>query len=386
MNPVSLYIHIPFCEQKCLYCDFLSYANHQDYYDAYVKTLCHELIAHSVLMHRQIDTVFIGGGTPSLLNLAQLSHIVETVNSYFDVRKEAEWTIEANPGTLDEDKAHGIYKLGFNRISLGLQATDNETLKDLGRIHTYEEFLKNYQMLRATGFENINIDLMYALPMKHSTDSEALKSRFIQTLQTVSVLNPEHISAYGLIIEPGTPFHRMDTDGELILPSEDDERELYWLAHRYLTQQGYEHYEISNYAKPGYESRHNLGYWSDKDYLGVGLGAASYLHGERFENCSDLKTYLAADGRLDNIRTCIQKVDRDRQMEEFIFLGLRKLRGIELGEITKRFGPVFEEVWKKPYEHCIKEGLLEVHKGMLHLTPKGIDLSNYVFSEFILDK
>ena len=287
MRLLELYIHIPFCKKKCKYCDFLSGPSTADERESYVKSLCQDIRSYAHLAEAcRVISIFVGGGTPSALTAFQMQQIFSTVRDTFVVEENAEITVEMNPGTVDREKLSGYKKCGINRLSIGLQSTKNRELQILGRIHTYEEFLETYHMARAEGFENINVDLMSAIPGQSLTDWE-------ENLKTVAELAPEHISAYSLIVEEGTPFAAMAERGELPLPEEETERAMYEETIEVLAKYGFHRYEISNYARDGYECRHNVGYWIRRDYLGFGIGAASLIDNVRFQNEKSLGAYLA---------------------------------------------------------------------------------------------
>lgn len=374
---LELYIHIPFCVKKCLYCDFLSFSSTEVERECYVSAILEEISQYKGMAREYVVTsIFIGGGTPSVLESHNMFRIMNGVRQVFEVSDEAEITIEMNPGTIDEEKIKTYKALGINRVSIGLQATNDEELKMLGRIHSYEEFLETYSMVRACGISNINIDLISAIP-KQTVESWEL------TLDRVIALNPTHISAYSLIIEEGTPFYDNISDYETWLPSEEAEREMYHLTKRKLIEAGYYRYEISNYAKEGYECKHNLGYWDRVEYLGIGLGAASLIDNVRYSNERDLKTYMNSCNQGKTVRVEEEKLCIESQMEEFMFLGLRKIKGVETLAFEKQFQVKLEEVYQSQLEELCKQKLLQVDQYTVALTEKGIDVSNYVLSEFL---
>lgn len=383
MKELELYLHIPFCERKCAYCDFLSAPADLPVRISYIKKLQEE-IAHygSEFEEYQVSSIFLGGGTPTILEGYQLAAILETVKKYFRLVADAEITVECNPGTLTAGKAEKLVQAGFNRLSMGLQSADDRELQLLGRIHNFAQFLESYDLARKAGFENINVDLMSALP------GQTLKS-WQNTLQKVTALRPEHISAYSLIIEEGTPFYERFAEDERIreegghprlLPEEAIERQMYELTQRFLHTKGYERYEISNYAKPGSECRHNCGYWTRKDYLGLGLGASSLVGHQRFQNTSDLKEYLEQE--YHHIHT--ETLDKKSEMEEFMFLGLRLMTGISRQQFEKTFQVTLDSVYGEVLRKLKSEQLIEEVAGYVRLTEHGIDVSNYVLSEFLL--
>lgn len=383
---MELYVHIPFCVQKCAYCDFLSMTAESTVKSAYIRKLKEEIrIRSSAFTDREIISVFIGGGTPSSLHGHLIAEVMDVIRSSFTVSPTAEITIECNPGTLTTDKLAFYKKAGINRLSIGLQSAQDKELQLLGRIHTYEDFLASYDCARKNGFNNINVDLMSALP------GQTLKS-WEQTLKRVTMLRPEHISAYSLIIEEGTPFYKLygyDDEtrkkGEkpLFLPSEEEERQMYQFTKAFLEQKGYQRYEISNYARPGKECIHNVGYWTRVDYLGVGLGAASLVDNWRFSNVRNMTEYLKSDfTNVENIE--YQELSKTEQMEEFMFLGLRMQQGINRGVFLETFGTPVESVFGEALERMKQQGLIQENGGQICLTDLGFDVSNYVFSELLL--
>ena len=382
---LELYVHIPFCVRKCEYCDFLSTPAGADTQQEYVRNLLLEIEQKGVrCTDYEVTTIFFGGGTPSILKAGWIADILDAIHRNFKVRKDAEITIECNPGTLTFEKL-SIYKsAGINRISVGLQSASDAELRELGRVHTYEDFLKSYDLIRKKGFSNVNIDLMAALP------GQTLKS-YEQTLRRVLALKPEHISAYSLIIEEGTPFYEKYEADELlrekgekpqILPSEETERLMYERTKELLLAHGYERYEISNYARKGYACRHNVGYWRRENYLGFGLGSASLLENERFHNTTDLTDYLGGD----YLAYEQEKLDKKSQMEEFMFLGLRMTEGISTECFRQTFGLTVELVYGPVLEQQIADQLLRKEDGRIFLTERGLDVSNYVMAQFLLDK
>lgn len=382
---MELYIHIPFCVKKCDYCDFLSFAADEQTQKSYVAALQKELAFYGAkYKDRRITTIFIGGGTPSWLKEDYMQAIMETVYHYFSVEQDAEITIECNPGTITEHKFEVYRRIGINRLSIGLQSVHNEELKILGRIHTFEQFLKTYDMARKHGFSNINIDLMSSLPGQ-------TPEIFCDSLYQVLKLKPEHISAYSLIIEKGTPFYElyrfdavrqeagMQTES---LPTEEEEYQTTKMTQHILKEAGYHWYEVSNFAKPGYECRHNIGYWKRIDYLGVGLGASSLIDNVRYSNTRDLYTYLSVPA--DSLHEAAEQITRNGQMEEFMFLGLRMRDGFYRDEFTQAFGIPIEAVYGDALNHLQQEELLLKREGRIYLTDKGMDLNNYVVAQFML--
>lgn len=382
---MELYIHIPFCVKKCDYCDFLSFSADEQTQRSYVAALQKELVFYGAKYKgRRITTIFIGGGTPSWLREESMQAVMEAVYENFAVDRDAEITIECNPGTVTEHKFEVYRKIGINRLSIGLQSAHNDELKILGRIHTYEQFLKTYDMARKHGFTNINIDLMSSLPGQ-------TPEIFCDSLHRVLQLKPEHISAYSLIIEKGTPFYDlykfdavrqeagMQTES---LPTEEEEYQTTKMTQHILKEAGYHWYEVSNFAKPGYECRHNIGYWKRVDYLGVGLGASSLIDNVRYSNTRDLYTYLSVPA--DSLHETAEQTTRNGQMEEFMFLGLRMRDGFYRDEFTQAFGIPIEAVYGDALNHLQQEELLLKREGRIYLTDKGMDLNNYVVAQFML--
>ena len=407
-NNLELYIHTPFCVKKCAYCDFLSFPADTNTQIQYVHALLNEIRFYGEQMGGyQVSTIYIGGGTPSWLEPELLVAIMDQVYNSFHVREDAEVSIECNPVTTAKLEAYR--RAGINRLSIGLQSANNEELKVLGRIHTYEQFLKTYELARNAGYTNINIDLMSGLP-RQSAES------FADTLQRVIRLKPEHISAYSLIIEKGTPFYEkykfdmvrqeagMKTEE---LPTEDDTYKMLKLTQRVLAKAGYERYEISNYAKPGYACRHNVGYWTRENYLGLGLGAASLIDNVRYSNTRELYEYIEICRKLtflppevfapeegmdapergwfgSNLHTEAAVVNRKAQMEEFMFLGLRMTEGISRNEFEANFGMPIEAAYVQVLPDLQAQKLIEKREGRVYLTDRGMDVANYVMAQFLL--
>lgn len=415
---LELYLHIPFCVKKCAYCDFLSGPSDREERQRYTEALIQEIrLQKEAYQEYQVTTIFVGGGTPSLLEAADAASIFREIRECFHVLPDAEITIEVNPGTVTREKALAWRAAGINRISIGLQSADNRELRLLGRIHTYEEFLHTWFLVKECGFEQVNVDLISAIPGQTVESWE-------HTLRTVAELGPEHLSAYSLIVEEGTLFyeiygspedrgegnsHRHGEDSCIkadrlypSLPDEDTEREIYQRTSDILSEYGYHRYEISNYAKEGCECRHNLGYWERKEYLGIGLGASSLIEEERFSNTTDMEAYLLAlldvstDVEEDKkeqdpkarkvavIRTNREHLTVSDQMEEFMFLGLRKMEGVAKSAFCEKFGTEIEEVYGDQIGELKGSHLLIEESGRLFLTERGIDISNYVFTKFLL--
>ena len=373
--PLELYVHIPFCVRKCQYCDFLSGPSDEETKDRYIEALLKEIRAAEHTENYEIVSVFIGGGTPSALKAEAIASIMRTLQEQFFFCEDAEVTIEANPGTVDLEKLTIYRNVGINRLSLGLQSTDAEELKLLGRIHSYEEFLKSYEWAREAGFSNINIDLMFAIPVQ---TGEAWR----QHLYQVAELNPEHISAYSLIIEEGTPFAEQNLD----LPDEDTEYQMYEDTAEILERYGYRQYEISNYAKQGYMCRHNAGYWQRREYLGFGLGASSLYGGMRFSNTHQMQEYLKESRNPDQIRKDVTVLSRNEQIEEFMFLGLRMTEGISEKKFEENFDVRLMDVYGDILQKYEETGFMEHMETKWRLTRKGIHVSNHILADFLLDE
>ena len=373
--PLELYVHIPFCVRKCPYCDFLSGPSDEETKDRYIEALLKEIRAAEHTEDYEIVSVFIGGGTPSALKAEAIASIMRTLQEQFFFCEDAEVTIEANPGTVDLEKLTIYRNVGINRLSLGLQSTDAEELKLLGRIHSYEEFLKSYEWAREAGFSNINIDLMFAIP---GQTGEAWR----QHLYQVAELNPEHISAYSLIIEEGTPFAEQNLD----LPDEDTEYQMYEDTAEILERYGYRQYEISNYAKQGYMCRHNAGYWQRLEYLGFGLGASSLYGGMRFSNTHQMQEYLKESRNPDQIRKDVTVLSRNEQIEEFMFLGLRMTEGISEKKFEENFDVRLMDIYGDILQKYEETGFMEHIETKWRLTRKGIHVSNHILADFLLDE
>ena len=432
---LELYIHIPFCVKKCNYCDFLSFPQTTEMYGRYVEQLVKEIRAAAAdCAEYEVRSVFIGGGTPSLLSEQYVAAVMDAIRASYHLAEDAEVTIECNPGSTLRHKFAAYKRAGVNRLSIGLQSADNAELKMLGRVHTFEEFLKAYQSARMEGFTNINVDLINCIPM------QSLKT-WKKTLRTVLMLKPEHVSVYNLIIEEGTPFYEMQEEGLLMMPSEEEQTEIDTFTKEYLAKQGYHRYEISNWAKPGLECRHNCGYWTGVPYLGFGLGAASFFGKKRWNNTSDLAEYLdldfvselsaasrwstarararleaalkksaadaaAAAGAVppvgtpntadaaddmpvsvwDRLRKNVHELSREERIEEFMFLGLRMTEGVTTTGFLTEFGQHLDSVYGKILDKNIISGLMESDNGHVRLTDRGMDVSNIVLSDFLFDR
>lgn len=382
MRPLELYVHIPFCIRKCQYCDFLSGPSSKEERREYVTELCQKIRTYKKLAGSyHVVSIFIGGGTPSILEAEKITAIFEAIRDTFVVDEGAEITVEMNPGTVTEEKLTAYRQAGINRLSIGLQSAKDEELRILGRIHTYEEFLDTYRLAREKGFGNINVDLMSAIPGQTVEGWE-------DTLRKVVKLGPEHISAYSLIIEEGTPFYEIYVKGRAgdessgkaakereeadlcagRLPDEEEERQMYRQTKEILKEYGYHRYEISNYALPGYECRHNLGYWNRTEYLGIGTGAASLMENRRWDYGEEPVV-----------------LSMKEQMEEYMFLGLRKTQGVSKTKFADEFGRGMDTVYGEVLEKMYGMRLMEETDDFVRLTERGIDVSNAVMCEFLLE-
>ena len=374
-NKIGIYVHIPFCKKKCDYCDFISYCGKDDLIEKYVDSVKKEI--NHVKIKSEITTIYIGGGTPSYIDSKFIVQILEKIKEK-NVAQDAEITIEVNPGTVTQEKLQDYIDCGINRISIGLQTTNDELLKQIGRIHNYEQFLETYKLAKKVGFKNINVDLMLGLPNQRIIDLK-------ESLENVLRLAPKHISVYSLIVEDGTPIANKIKNGKLKLPDDELERNMYWYVKNTLELNGYKHYEISNFAKIGYESRHNLAYWQDKFYLGLGAGAHGYYNQKRVQNPFDIDEY---------IKKCNQKilpfineeiVDEKAHIEEFCFLGLRMAKGIDKEIFKQKFNTDIENLYGEILPNLEKDGLIINTQKYIYLTSKGMKFGNQVFSEFLLD-
>ncbi|MDK0613599.1 radical SAM family heme chaperone HemW [Clostridium perfringens] len=377
MDKISLYIHIPFCAQKCLYCDFPSFARKDHLRKAYIEALNKEIISlrekHNNL---EINTIFIGGGTPSVLEADELECLLKEV-AKLNMAKDIEYSMECNPGNLTEEKLEVMKKYGVNRISMGLQAKQDNLLKGLGRIHNYKTFKENFLLAKKVGFNNINVDLMFGLPNQRLNEWE-------ETLREIISLEPAHISAYSLIIEEGTAFYNLYENDKLKLPTEEEERKMYHLAKKILEENGFNQYEISNYAKEGKECRHNLAYWNMDNWIGVGSASASYIDGKRIKNISSVEKYInSINDKGEAVEEIINNSKNDN-MEEFVFMGLRKINGIDENEFKKRFSMNINDVYGEILNKYIGEGLLIRESGRIFLSEKGIEISNIIMADFLL--
>ena len=382
---LGIYIHIPFCKQKCYYCDFISYVNKCDIIPQYIESLKKELDIYD-FSKENITTIYIGGGTPSFIPSKEIVSILEKLKQKLKNNKtkweDLEITIEINPGTATYEALNDYKKVGINRLSIGIQSSNNERLKQIGRIHTKEEFINTYNMAERVGFKNKNIDLMIGLP-------EQTIEEIKQDLDFVINLNPTHISVYSLIVEEGTKIEKMITSGKLKLPDEELERNMYWYVKNTLELNGYTHYEISNFAKKGKESKHNLNCWEQKEYIGLGVAAHSYFNNIRYGNTNNLQKYI--DINWENYEEAEEKEvkiieeiqDLEEKQKEYMLLGLRKIEGVSIQKFKEKYveNPIF--IFRKELEKLVEENLLEIDGDKIKLTNKGLDLANLVWEEFI---
>lgn len=381
MRELGIYIHIPFCKQKCYYCDFISYANKEGKVKEYIECLQKEIELESKKYKNEeyeITTIYIGGGTPSFIDASYIEKIINTIKQNYKLYENPEITIEVNPGTTNEEKIKKYKDIGINRISIGLQTTKDNLLKQIGRIHTYEEFLKCYQIVQKIGIDNINVDLMLGLPNQTLKDLK-------ESLEKVINLKPNHISLYSLILEENTVLENKVSKNELELPSEDIERKMYWETKKILEQNGYIHYEISNFSKKGYESKHNLNCWGQKEYLGFGVAAHSYINRKRYCNTNNIDEYIKniQDKSFKSNRTICEIQDNVEEQKEYMLLGLRKIEGIDIQEFKNKFvdNPIF--IFHKELEKLVNEDLIEIDLNKIKLTSKGLDFANLVWEEFV---
>jgi len=377
MKKLALYIHFPFCKQKCYYCDFKSFANKETYVESYINALCKEIEMYHYLNEKyEISSIYLGGGTPSYIDSKNIIKVLSIVRENYNIAHNSEITIEINPGTLNKEKLQDYYSSGINRISFGVQSTNDEILKRIGRIHSYKEFVENYKLAREIGFNNISVDLIFGLPEQNI-------EIWNKTLEDIIKLNPEHISAYSLKIEEGTPFYAMQSKGSLELPSEEIEREMYYLLKERLKKNGYEQYEISNFSKSGYESKHNIAYWERQDYLGVGSNSASCIENKRFSNEENLEKYIEIINKNELPVVYEEELNEEDIFMEEIILGLRMLKGINATEILKNQPRERIENFLKNKENLLKNGLIEENRDIIKLTDRGLDLANQVFVKFM---
>ena len=388
MKEIGIYVHIPFCSSKCFYCDFNSFANKGGYIEKYVKCLQKEIknVGDRVRLNSNgnyaelpiAKTLYIGGGTPSFIDAKYIEQIMDTIQTNFEIDKNIEATIEVNPGTVTLEKLQKYREIGINRLSIGLQTSNDDLLKLIGRIHNLEQFLQTVNLAKLAGFSNINVDMMIGLPNQTIYDVE-------DTLNKLIKLDVTHISVYSLIVEEGTKIEKLLNDGTLKLPDEEIERYMYWFAKRKLEGNGYIHYEISNFAKIPYRSKHNLDCWNQKEYIGFGVSASSYEEGVRYRNKDEIEEYIKnieADEERKNV-IIDEKQDKQTMMNEYMILGLRKINGININEFRRKFevSPLYK--YNKELTKLVREGLINIDTNNIRLSKKGLDLANLVWEEFI---
>lgn len=374
MKNIGIYIHIPFCASKCLYCDFNSWAGKEGLMPEYFKALTREI--KDCPEKANVSSIFIGGGTPSVVDQGYIGEIMEKLCDKFTIAADAEITIESNPGTLNRDKLRAYKSYGINRLSMGLQSTEDRLLKIIGRRHSFQDFLNNYNDAVKCGFTNINADLMFSLPDQSLTDWD-------NSLKIISELGLQHISCYSLIIEEGTPFYKLNEEGKLNIPSEELDREMYQHAKDFLQSEGYSHYEISNFAKPGYECRHNILYWKAREYIGFGAGAHSYLKDYRYSNVIGIEDYIRLKSEGSSTIEGKEFISKKESMAEYMILGLRLIGGVDRAEFFDRYEVKVDDVYGDIIERFIRQGLLYSEGNKIALTDKGLDLANVVMEEFL---
>lgn len=376
MNELGIYIHIPFCIQKCYYCDFISYTNKFDLQKEYINKVIEEIKQNEELIkNRYVTTIYIGGGTPSAIEAQYIKQILDDIYKITNINnKECEITIEVNPGTVTKEKLSMYKNCGINRISIGLQSTNDKLLKQIGRIHNYKDFLNTYNLVKQFGFKNVNVDLMLGLPNQNIEDLK-------QSLNILTSLELTHISVYSLIIEQGTKIEKMINQKQLSLPDEDEERNQYKYTKDYLELKGFKHYEISNFAKQGFESKHNINCWEQKEYIGIGAAAHSYINKIRYSNTECIDDYIIKDFK--NIKIIHEKQDEKDMQKEYMLLGLRKLDGVKISDFKAKFGenPIY--LFRKELDKLVKTDLITVDLDTIKLTYKGLDFANLVWEEFV---
>ena len=374
-NEIGVYVHIPFCKKKCDYCDFISYCNKDNLIEDYVQAVKAEIQTQNI--KPEITTIYIGGGTPSYIDSKYIIEILEKIKEK-NVSSNAEITIEVNPGTVTKEKLEDYIKSGINRISIGLQTTNDELLKQIGRIHNFTQFLETYKLAKKVGFKNINVDLMLGLPNQRIKDLK-------ESLEQIIKLKPKHISVYSLIVEDGTPIANKIEKGEMQLPDEELERNMYWFVKNTLELNGFIHYEISNFAKKGYESKHNLNCWNQKEYIGIGASAHSYRDITRYSNTENIEEYIenVNNGNFNRNKIIHEVQKEDDAKKEFMLLGLRKIKGVDINQFKNKFGdnPIY--LFRNELKKLTDERLLIIDDNNIRLTNKGLDLANLVWEEFI---
>lgn len=388
VKEIGLYVHIPFCKRKCYYCDFMSFAGKENLEQRYIQCLKGEIEHYSkenLIMNKHdleakfiIKTIYIGGGTPSLLDEIYIEKIMKTIKSNFIIKENPEITIEVNPGTTTKEKLETYYNLGINRLSIGLQAVQDDLLEEIGRIHTYKQFENTYKDARKAGFDNINIDLMIGLPAQSFEDVQ-------ESIKKVVELKPEHISVYSLILENGTPLYDLIKNKQLEMISDDLERQMYWYVKNTLEKHKYYQYEISNFAKPGFESKHNMDCWNQKEYIGVGSSACSFIDNKRYSNIGNIEKYIEniENNKFSENLLLEESLNDESEMKEYMMLGLRKIEGVNILKFEEKFNqnPIIK--YCKELEKLSNEGLIVVIDEDIKLTDKGIDFANIVWEEFV---
>ena len=381
MEEIGLYVHIPFCKQKCYYCDFVSFSNKGQLIEKYVECLIKEIDSYN-LENYNVTTIYIGGGTPSCIDSKHIKNIIAKIKEKLSTNitkfEEIEITIEINPGTINIDKLKDYKEIGINRISIGLQSTNNEILKQIGRIHNYEQFRETYDLAKQVGFENINVDLMIGLPEQRIKDLN-------ESLIDIIKLEPNHISVYSLIVEENTKMEELIDSGERKLPDEELERQMYWYVKNTLELNGYNHYEISNFSKKGKESKHNINCWKQKQYIGFGVSAHSYLNRIRYSNIENIEKYIdnINENNMEQNKIIQEEQSLQDEMKEFMMLGFRMLDGVCISDFKEKFieNPIF--VYRKELNELVEQGLIEIDINHIRLTSKGLDLANKVFEKFV---
>ena len=383
---LGIYIHIPFCKQKCYYCDFVSFSNKQNLIEQYIEAVKKEINKYfkdeNFLKSYNVTTIYIGGGTPSYIDSKYILEILELLEKNLIDNKtkfdDIEITIEVNPGTVDKEKLEQYKKAKINRLSIGLQSTNNNLMEEIGRIHTFEQFLEAYNTAQNVGFDNINVDLMIGLPNQNIEDIKESLNQIIQ-------LNPTHISVYSLIIEEGTVIEKLIRENKLKEMDEELERNMYWYVKNTLELNGYKHYEISNFAKKGKESKHNMNCWLQKEYIGIGTAAHSYMQNVRYSNCNNIEKYIKNMEKEKNKN--IYEIEEIQELEdrkkEYMLLGLRKIDGVQISKFKEKYidNPLF--IYRKELNLLVEEGLINIDGDFIKLTNKGIDFANLVWEEFV---
>ena len=387
MKNLGIYLHIPFCKKKCYYCDFISYCNEEKNINTYIECMQKEIEFKSLELNKfsknnneyfEIDTIYIGGGTPSFIDSKYISELLSSIKKFFNVKENCEITIEVNPDSASLEKLIEYKKSGINRISIGLQSTKDKLLKEIGRVHNFEQFKSSYNNIKNAGFNNINVDLMIGLPGQNIKDVN-------KSLEEVINLNLPHISVYSLILEEKTKLFKEFEQDNLKLPDEELERKMYWFVKEKLEEKGFVQYEISNYSKIGKESKHNLNCWNQNEYLGIGISAHSFFNNIRFSNTENLKEYINNIYNEDykNNQIIHEILSLEDKKKEFMILGLRKIEGVEIKKFKERFceNPIF--IFKNQINKLVLKNLIEIDGDFIKLTNKGLDFANIVWEEFI---